>query len=48
MEKVAIYIRLSKEDMKKIFKGDDSESIKNQKLMLSEYAARKGWQIYDF
>src|SRR5690554_5406216 len=48
MEKVAIYIRLSKEDMKKIFKGDDSESIKNQKLMLSEYVAKRGWQIYDF
>lgn len=48
MEKVAIYIRLSKEDMKEIEKGDDSESIKNQKLMLSEYVARKGWQIYDF
>ncbi|WP_165000665.1 recombinase family protein [Xylanivirga thermophila] len=48
MDKVAIYVRLSKEDMKKIIKGDDSESIKNQKLMLSEYAASKGWQIYDF
>lgn len=48
MEKVAIYIRLSKEDMKKIAKGDDSESIKNQRLILSEYALMKGWQIYDF
>lgn len=48
MEKVAIYIRLSKEDISKITKGDDSESIKNQKLMLSEYVAAKGWQIYDF
>lgn len=46
--RVAIYIRLSKEDLIKIKKGDDSESIKNQKLMLSEYAARMGWQIYDF
>lgn len=48
MAKVAIYIRLSKEDMKKIAKGEDSESIKNQKLLLSEYAAKRKWQIYDF
>lgn len=48
MEKVAIYIRLSKEDIDKINMGDNSESIKNQKLMLSEYATRKGWQIFDF
>ncbi|MFA7533159.1 MAG: recombinase family protein [Tissierellaceae bacterium] len=48
MEKVAIYVRLSREDLRKMEKGDDSESIKNQKLMLSEYAARQGWQIYDF
>ena len=44
----ALYGRLSKEDLKKIKKGDDSESIKNQKLMLTEYAMRMGWQIYDF
>ncbi len=48
IEKVAIYIRLSREDIDKIKKGDESESIKNQKLMLSEYVARQGWQIYDF
>ncbi|MFA5576732.1 MAG: recombinase family protein [Tissierellaceae bacterium] len=48
MERVAVYVRLSKEDINKISKGDDSESIKNQKLMLSDYATRSGWQIYDF
>ncbi len=48
MEKVAIYIRLSKEDIIKITEGDDSESIKNQKFMLSEYATMKEWQIFDF
>ncbi len=48
MERVAIYIRLSREDIKKIDKGDDSESVKNQRLVLTEYAVKKGWQIYDF
>lgn len=48
MEKVAIYIRLSREDIVKIVGGDDSESIKNQKLMLFEYATKKEWQIFDF
>lgn len=46
--KVALYIRLSKEDMEKIKEGDDSESIKNQRLMLSEYSMKMNWQIYDF
>lgn len=48
IEKVAVYIRLSKEDIDKIYKGDDSESVKNQKLMLSEYTAKNGWQLFDF
>ena len=48
IEKVAIYIRLSREDIDKIDKGDDSESVKNQKLMLSEYTAKNGWQLFDF
>lgn len=46
--KVAIYIRLSKEDVKKIMLGDDSESIKNQKLMLEDYAQKRNWEIYDY
>jgi len=45
--KVAIYCRLSKEDEEKIRKGDDSESIQNQKLLLMEYALKQGWQVYE-
>ncbi|MCI8832831.1 MAG: hypothetical protein HFJ19_01300 [Clostridia bacterium] len=38
--KVAIYIRLSKEDMDR---GDnDSESVKNQKILLHEYVNSLG------
>lgn len=48
MEKVAIYCRLSEEDRDKLNKTDDSESIKNQKIMLTEYAMRQGWEIYNF
>ena len=46
MEKAAIYCRLSKEDEEKINKGDDSESIQNQKLLLMDYAIEKGWNIH--
>ena len=44
---VAIYARLSKEDYKN---GEikDSESIKNQKLLLTDYALENKWEIYDF
>ena len=38
--KVAIYIRLSKEDMDRGY--DDSESIKNQKILLQEYVNSLG------
>jgi site-specific DNA recombinase len=44
--KAALYCRLSKEDMDKINKGDDSESIINQKLLLEEYAVNNGFSIY--
>lgn len=44
--KVAIYCRLSQEDRNKKTDGDDSESIKNQKIMLEEVANDKGWEIY--
>lgn len=43
--KVAIYCRLSQEDRDKKNKEDDSESIKNQKIMLQEYAEDQGWEI---
>lgn len=36
--KVAIYCRLSEEDRNKVHKDDDSNSIKNQKAMLMQYA----------
>ena len=38
--KVAIYIRLSKED---VYRGyDESESIKNQRTLLTEYVQKLG------
>ena len=40
---VAIYCRLSKEDLEKTGLNYESESIKNQKLMLETYAKEKGW-----
>ena len=42
--KVAIYIRLSKEDEHKT--NEESESIVNQKAMLTAYACEKDWEIY--
>ena len=41
----ALYLRLSKEDIDKINEGDDSESIKNQRLLLMEEAAKKGFVV---
>lgn len=40
-----LYLRLSKEDLHKIQEGDDSASIKNQRLLLTEYALSQGYQI---
>ena len=45
--KVALYCRLSEEDRNKQFETDDSESIQNQKSMLTQYANSHGWEIYD-
>lgn len=42
----AIYCRLSEEDRNKKDRKDDSGSIQNQKLMLTEYAQKQGWEIY--
>lgn len=42
----AIYCRLSEEDKNKKNRLDDSGSIQNQKLMLTEYAEKHGWEIY--
>lgn len=45
--KVAIYIRLSKEDMDRGY--DDSESVKNQKILLEEYVKNlgEGYELVD-
>lgn len=43
--RVAIYCRLSQEDRNKETEKDDSESIVNQKLMLTDYAVKQGWDI---
>ena len=45
--KVAIYCRLSEEDRNKANKDDDSNSIKNQKAMLMQYAISQGWDLFD-
>lgn len=39
------YSRLSKEDLNKIY--DDSESIKNQNNLISEYVDRQGWILQE-
>ena len=44
MERVAIYCRLSQEDGEKRL---ESESIQNQKALLTEYAQQKRWLIHD-
>lgn len=46
-KRAVLYLRLSKEDLHKIRAGDDSASIKNQRLMLTEYALAMGYQITD-
>ena len=46
MIKVAIYCRLSDEDKNKINISDDSESIQNQKTLLTKYAIQYEWDIY--
>lgn len=44
--KAAIYCRLSEEDRNKQCATEDSNSIQNQKSMLCQYAAERGWEIY--
>lgn len=46
MNRVAIYVRISREDIDKN-KGDDSQSIVNQKSMLSAFCKERNWDIYD-
>jgi len=47
MTRVAIYVRLSEEDKDKTSKEQDSESIINQRSILSEYASEREWDIYE-
>lgn len=47
MDKAALYLRLSKEDIDKLNKGDDSESIVNQRLLLMDYAINHDMQVVD-
>jgi DNA invertase Pin-like site-specific DNA recombinase len=47
MPKVAIYVRLSKEDRDKQSKNDDSESIINQQIMLLSYCEKNNWSVYN-
>ena len=43
--KVVLYLRLSDEDRNKLAKEQISKSIKNQEIMLREYANEQDWQI---
>ncbi len=43
--RAVLYLRLSKEDADKVSKGDDSASIKNQRLLLTEYALSHQFKI---
>ena len=45
--KAAIYCRLSEEDRNKVNEYDDSNSIRNQKSMLLQYAHSQNWEIFD-
>lgn len=47
MDKAALYLRLSKEDFDKMNRGDDSESIINQRLLLMDYAIDHNMQVVD-
>ena len=43
--RAVLYLRLSKEDSEKLNKGDESASIKNQRLLLTDYALEKDFKI---
>lgn len=45
--KAAIYCRLSEEDRNKQSERDDSNSIRNQKALLLQYAASNGWEVFN-
>ena len=43
--RVVLYLRLSDEDRDKLTKEQISKSVKNQELMLREYAENEGFKI---
>lgn len=43
--RAVLYLRLSKEDKDKLNKGDDSASIQNQRLLLTDYVLQHDYQI---
>ena len=43
--RVVLYLRLSDEDRDKLTKEQISKSIKNQELMLREYAENEGFKL---
>ena len=45
--RAVLYLRLSDEDRDKLSKEELSESIKNQEVMLKNYAIENGWEIVD-
>lgn len=45
--RAAIYCRLSEEDRFKINENDDSNSIVNQKELLTQYCYERNWAVYD-
>lgn len=45
--KAAVYCRLSKEDVDKECKEQESQSIVNQTMMLLDYVKSQGFQLYD-
>lgn len=45
LERAALYLRLSDEDCDKLTKEQISESIKNQEIMLRNYAKEQNWEI---
>lgn len=46
MNRVAIYCRLSDEDTDKVSTLEESESIQNQKNLLTRYSIEREWDIY--
>ncbi len=44
-DRAVLYLRLSKEDADKLNEGDDSASIRSQRLLLLDYARARGYEV---